>query len=70
MAPKIFERGFSTKEEKKDHGYGLYITKQTVLRNKGTIKVISNTEETAFQIVFELGSYSEELTLSREFIGA
>ena len=43
---RIFEKGFSTKtKEKGDHGYGLYITKQLVEHNNGSISVESTSEK-------------------------
>lgn len=52
---KIFEKGFSTKTMKKDeHGYGLYITKQLVESNNGSIYLESDEEETSFLIKFKI----------------
>ncbi|WP_123053552.1 ATP-binding protein [Clostridium sp. JN-1] len=52
---KIFEKGFSTKSEKSsDHGFGLYITKQLVEQNKGSISLESNSETTTFLVTFEI----------------
>ncbi|GKX67264.1 sensor histidine kinase [Inconstantimicrobium mannanitabidum] len=51
---KIFNKGFSTKKkESLDHGYGLYITKQLVEKNKGNICVESTEEKTEFKIEFQ-----------------
>jgi len=50
---KIFEKGFSTKtKEKAEHGYGLYITKQLVEHNNGSISVESTLEKTKFLVKF------------------
>jgi sensor histidine kinase regulating citrate/malate metabolism len=46
---KIFESGFSTKTDKKeDHGFGLYIVKQLVIKNNGIIELNSDEIETEF----------------------
>lgn len=60
---KIFESGYSTKgENRKDHGFGLFITKEIVEKNNGTINVKSNAHETEFLIKFKIreGSYGED----------
>ena len=49
---RIFENGFTTKDNSADHGYGLYITKQLVSKNKGDILVTSSDELTTFEIIF------------------
>jgi len=49
---RIFENGFTTKDNSADHGYGLYITKQLVSKNKGDILVTSSDEMTTFEIIF------------------
>ncbi|MDK2933634.1 MAG: hypothetical protein PWP27_1444 [Clostridiales bacterium] len=52
---KIYENGFSTKKEnKKEHGFGLYIVKQLVERNNGEITVSSSEHETEFLIRFNV----------------
>ncbi|APM40638.1 ATP-binding protein [Clostridium kluyveri] len=52
---KIFERGFSTKKEQKDgHGFGLYIIKQLVEKNKGSIFLESTPERTKFTVKFKM----------------
>lgn len=52
---KIFQKGFSTKNVQKDeHGYGLYITKQLVENNNGSIYIESDEEETSFLIKFKM----------------
>lgn len=51
----IFKKGFSTKgDEESDHGYGLYITKELIEKNHGTITVESDEFETIFTIIFDL----------------
>ena len=50
---KIFEKGYSTKTKKKgDHGYGLYITRQLVEHNNGSISVERTSEKTKFLVKF------------------
>jgi Signal transduction histidine kinase regulating citrate/malate metabolism len=52
---KIFDKGFSTKtKESNDHGFGLYITKQLVDQNNGTISLESVPERTKFLVEFGL----------------
>lgn len=52
---KIFDKGFSTKTKSKgERGYGLYITKQLVEKNKGKISVESNENETIFLVEFSI----------------
>lgn len=52
---KIFEKGFSTKTEiKGGRGYGLYITKQLIEQNNGSISVESNERETVFLVELDL----------------
>ncbi|KOA20189.1 sensor histidine kinase DpiB [Clostridium homopropionicum DSM 5847] len=52
---KIFKKGFSTKENnKKDHGFGLYIVDQIVKKNGGEILFSSSQEETEFLIEFRV----------------
>ncbi|MBU5454180.1 sensor histidine kinase [Caproiciproducens sp. MSJ-32] len=52
---KIFEQGFSTKENKnKENGFGLYIVKELVNKYKGDINVKSTKELTEFTIKFPL----------------
>jgi sensor histidine kinase regulating citrate/malate metabolism len=52
---KIFDKGFSTKtKESSDHGFGLFITKQLIEQNNGTISVESSPESTKFLVEFEL----------------
>ncbi|OAA86496.1 Sensor histidine kinase CitA [Clostridium ljungdahlii DSM 13528] len=56
MRKKIFDRGFSTKTNKKsDHGFGLYIIKQLVEENNGRIYVESSPEITKFLVKFKIG---------------
>ena len=52
---KIFEKGFSTKKEQKDgHGFGLYIIKQLVEKNKGSIFLESTPQRTKFTVKFKM----------------
>lgn len=52
---KIFKKGFSTKtENKRDHGFGLYIVDQIVKKNGGQIIFSSSQEETEFLIEFRI----------------
>lgn len=52
---KIFDQGFSTKENKnKENGFGLYIVKELVNKYKGDINVKSTKELTEFTIKFPL----------------
>ena len=53
---RIFASGFSTKkDDKSDHGFGLYIVQQLVQRYNGTITVTSTDEKTEFFIRFIKG---------------
>ncbi|TGY40778.1 GHKL domain-containing protein [Clostridium sartagoforme] len=48
---KIFEKGFSTKENKHgDNGFGLHIVKEIIDNNNGSISVNSNDDLTTFTI--------------------
>lgn len=47
---KIFQPNFTTKEEGKGTGIGLYITKQLVKKNNGSIKVCNSDKGTLFTI--------------------
>lgn len=50
---RIFDMGFTTKTNKDgNHGYGLYIVKETVENNNGKLNVSSNEEYTDFKIIF------------------
>ncbi|HEY8892388.1 MAG TPA: ATP-binding protein [Clostridium sp.] len=50
---RIFEKGFSTKTKQKgEHGYGLYITKQLVENNDGSITVERASGKTKFLVKF------------------
>lgn len=52
---KVFQKGFSTKGTNKgDHGYGLFIVKDLVKRNKGNIEIISNESNTEFLLKFRV----------------
>ncbi|MDN5348355.1 MAG: hypothetical protein PWP65_1919 [Clostridia bacterium] len=50
LRQKIFERGFTTKEDKEGHGEGLAIVKEIVGRHKGTIAVDSGEAGTVFTL--------------------
>jgi len=51
MQELIFRQGFSSKKEE-GHGMGLYIVANVVKEYDGTLKLISNNEETKFIITF------------------
>ncbi|MFL0194500.1 sensor histidine kinase [Clostridium sp. WILCCON 0269] len=52
---KIFDKGFSTKTEQKGgHGFGLYITKQLIEKNNGSIFLESTPERTKFLVKFKV----------------
>lgn len=52
---KIFKKGFSTKSDnRRDHGFGLYIVDQLVKKNGGQIIFSSSPEETEFLIEFKV----------------
>lgn len=51
---KIFENGFSTKMERKEHGFGLYIVNNIIKKYNGAIEVNSNGIETQFIMKFPL----------------
>lgn len=54
---KIFNERFTTKKRDScEHGYGLYITKELVEKNKGSIRVTSTEEATEFLVEFPLKS--------------
>ena len=56
---KIFENGFSTKKQKTERGFGLYIVKSIVKKYDGSIQVFSSDDETQFIIKFPLkGEYN------------
>ena len=55
LRESIFKRGFSTKKEE-GHGMGLSIVSEILLANRGSIRLDSNEEETAFRISFEKGA--------------
>ena len=57
MIEKIFEKGFSTKKlnsNNEEHGLGLYIIKNIIKKNKGTIIASSFKEETEFLIKLDI----------------
>lgn len=51
---RVFDQGFTTKPGNGEHGFGLYITKQLVNKNRGQIYVSSSRDETYFEIYFKL----------------
>ncbi|WP_368489862.1 sensor histidine kinase [Clostridium sp. BJN0013] len=52
---KIFEKGFSTKTKQKGgHGFGLYIIKQLVEKNNGSIFLESTPQRTKFTVKFKM----------------
>ena len=52
---KIFDRGFSTKtKQSHDHGFGLYIIKQLIKQNNGSISLESTPDRTTFFIKFKM----------------
>lgn len=60
---KIFNKGFTTKQDdKKDHGFGLFIVNSLVKKNGGQIIVSSSSQETEFSLEFKLKEgYSEQI---------
>jgi len=50
----IFEKGYTSKPESTDHGFGLYIANQLAAKNNGSISVDSTAESTKFIIVFNV----------------
>jgi two-component system sensor histidine kinase AgrC len=50
--PKLFVRGYTTKENKKSHGYGLYNVKKIISNYNGMIDVTSNGSLVTFKISF------------------
>lgn len=60
----IFEKGYTTKSESVDHGFGLFIAKQLAAKNNGSINVDSTPESTKFIIAFS-AKESENAGLGR-----
>ncbi|MEN6314551.1 MAG: ATP-binding protein [Clostridiaceae bacterium] len=60
----IFEKGYTTKSESVDHGFGLFIAKQLAAKNNGSINVDSTPESTKFIISFN-AKESENAGLGR-----
>lgn len=60
---KIFNKGFTTKKnDKKDHGFGLFIVNNLMKKNGGEIIVSSSPEETEFLLEFKLKKqYCEQI---------
>ncbi|WP_258359454.1 sensor histidine kinase [Moorella sulfitireducens] len=53
LQKKIFERGFTTKkDDKENHGQGLYIAQKLVAAHNGQIKVYSSEHGTVFTVRF------------------
>lgn len=61
---QIFEKGYTTKSESADHGFGLFIVKQLVDKNKGSIMADSTMGKTKFIMAFN-AKESENAGLSR-----
>jgi sensor histidine kinase regulating citrate/malate metabolism len=51
---KLFDNGFTTKSDTSEHGFGLYITKQLVEKNRGLLSVSSDANGSEFIIEFKL----------------
>lgn len=49
---KIFSRGYSTKENKKEHGFGLYNVKKIITKYDGKINVINDDSTVKIRISF------------------
>lgn len=60
----IFEKGYTTKSESADHGFGLFIAKQLADKNNGSINVDSTPDSTKFIITFNVKE-SENACLDR-----
>ena len=50
----IFERGFTSKSDTSEHGFGLFIARQMVMKNNGSIYVTSECDWTEFVIRFNV----------------
>lgn len=50
----IFEKGFTSKSNSSEHGFGLFIARQLVVKNKGTINVFSKSDRTEFVVAFNV----------------
>lgn len=48
---KVFKRGFTTKQDKKGHGYGLYSVKKLLSKYRGNIEVSMQGDYTVFKAV-------------------
>ncbi|MCY6354978.1 sensor histidine kinase [Clostridium sp. ZS2-4] len=60
---KIFNKGFTTKkDDKKDHGFGLFIVNSLMKKNGGKVSISSSPEETEFLLEFKLKEDSCEET--------
>ncbi|SHH51579.1 sensor histidine kinase [Clostridium grantii] len=58
---KIFEKGYSSRKyNKDDHGYGLFIVKNLILKNGGDITVTSDKESTEFLLKLKLSKNYKE----------
>jgi signal transduction histidine kinase len=52
MIGGIFEKGVTSKADSEEHGLGLFIVRQMVLKNKGTIGASSRLDKTEFTVTF------------------
>lgn len=57
---KIFNEGYSTKKDKRDHGFGLYITQQHIKKAGGEIHAGSRNGITEFKIKLPLRKDKDE----------
>ncbi len=53
LASKLFSKGYTTKENKKSHGYGLYNVKKIISKYNGTISIIGNMPYVTFKVSFK-----------------
>jgi two-component system, LytTR family, sensor histidine kinase AgrC len=52
LIQKVFKKGFTTKENKKGHGYGLYNVNKTIQKYKGNIHVLNESPYVTFKVSF------------------
>lgn len=50
--PKLFAKGYTTKEDKKSHGFGLYNVKKIISKYNGSIDISNNQPYVTFKISF------------------